>query len=334
MTFVNDAPLPLPGIPDNTPAPPALQMTLIGQPQPVRIPEHLWRSWLDDPAVVSRFEPKRYRRRREQCWPWIGGVSSTGHGSFRAASPPEPSRRGTMPGAFVRLPARIRCRLEVGLVQHRRRGAVPSTRLRRLHQPGTHAVGNQSQQPPVNTNFGDATSPAHSPTFEDPRVALAPSPPRSVPGSNRTWESTSSKSSSLRLRLRDVRPRSGSDTTLDAGEDALSSEHIPLQYNAFHRHDSIIAVIGKISDPRKNPTNSALNPRPFAIAATTAKVALQSSQPCRSRFGVKELGWPPHPSRGGHGFHFSRCAREIWTFSLGLTRWEHRHPQVKSLGVV
>ena len=96
MTFVNDAPSPLPGMPNSTPTPPAFQMTLIGQPQPVRVPERLWRSWLDDPAVVSRFESKRYRR-RNQCWPWIGGVSSTWHGSFRAASLPGPSRRGTVP---------------------------------------------------------------------------------------------------------------------------------------------------------------------------------------------------------------------------------------------
>ncbi|MDJ0104928.1 hypothetical protein QM646_00780 [Rhodococcus erythropolis] len=96
MTFVSHASLPLPGMPDSTPALPAFQMTLTGQPQPVRIPEHLWRSWLVDPAVISRFESKRYRR-RNQCWPWIGGVSSTGHGSFRAASLPGPSRRWTVP---------------------------------------------------------------------------------------------------------------------------------------------------------------------------------------------------------------------------------------------
>ena len=109
MTFVSDAPSPLPGMPANTPAPPAFQMTLIGQPQPVRIPEHLWRSWLDDPAVVSRFESKRYRRCREKCWPWIGGVSSTGHGSFRAANLPGQSRRGTVPAhlfAYQRQPPR------------------------------------------------------------------------------------------------------------------------------------------------------------------------------------------------------------------------------------
>ena len=96
MTFVSDASLPLPGMPDSAPSPPAVQMILIGEAQPVRIPERLWRSWLVDPAVVSRFESKRYRR-RNQCWPWIGGVSSTGHGSFRAASLPGPSRRGTVP---------------------------------------------------------------------------------------------------------------------------------------------------------------------------------------------------------------------------------------------
>ena len=67
MSFVSDAPLPLPGMPDARPAPPAFQMTLIGQPQPVRIPERLWRSGLDNPAVVARFESKRYRRQHNQC---------------------------------------------------------------------------------------------------------------------------------------------------------------------------------------------------------------------------------------------------------------------------
>ncbi|MDV6278798.1 hypothetical protein R3Q06_36140, partial [Rhodococcus erythropolis] len=96
MSF-DDAPLPLPGMPTVMSELPTLQMTLIGQPQPVRIPERLWRSWLDNPAVVARFESKRYRRDQNRCWPWIGGVSSTGHGSFRAASLPGPSRLGTVP---------------------------------------------------------------------------------------------------------------------------------------------------------------------------------------------------------------------------------------------
>ncbi|WP_373863307.1 hypothetical protein [Rhodococcus marinonascens] len=89
--------LPLPGIAARPSPTRGEQLTLIGQPQPVRITERLWRSWLDNPAVVARFESKRYRRRRHQCWPWIAGVSSTGHGSFRAASLPGPSRRGTVP---------------------------------------------------------------------------------------------------------------------------------------------------------------------------------------------------------------------------------------------
>ena len=44
--------------------------------------------------MVARFEAKRYKRATGLCWPWIGGASSTGHGSFRAASLPGPSRRG------------------------------------------------------------------------------------------------------------------------------------------------------------------------------------------------------------------------------------------------
>jgi hypothetical protein len=75
----------------------AEQLVLIGQPKPIRVPERRWRSWLDDPLVVARFEAKRYRRADDLCWVWIGGVSSTGHGSFRAASLPGPTRRGTVP---------------------------------------------------------------------------------------------------------------------------------------------------------------------------------------------------------------------------------------------
>ena len=119
MTFVSDASLPLPGMPDSAPAPPAFQMMLIGQPQPVRIPERLWRSWLVDPAVVSRFESKRYRRRDRRGVVDRARLLPCGEPA-RAVSPRD--RAGT----FVRLPARIRCHLEVGLVQHRRRGVVSS----------------------------------------------------------------------------------------------------------------------------------------------------------------------------------------------------------------
>ena len=91
-------PLPLAGLAGNVVlASVAEQLVLIGQPRPIRVPERRWRSWLDDPAVVARFEAKRYKRANGLCWAWIGGVSSTGHGSFRAASLPGPSRRGTVP---------------------------------------------------------------------------------------------------------------------------------------------------------------------------------------------------------------------------------------------
>ncbi|MGW5153223.1 hypothetical protein [Rhodococcus koreensis] len=97
MTTVTGNPLPLPGMPSPTPLPALEQLVLIGAPQPIRVPERLWRTWLDDPVVVARFEAKRYRRQENLCSIWIAGVSSTGHGSFRAASLPGPSRRGTVP---------------------------------------------------------------------------------------------------------------------------------------------------------------------------------------------------------------------------------------------
>ena len=69
---------------------------LLHEPAPVRTIPQLWRRWLADPAIVARFEIKRYRRTRAQCWYYIGAISSTGHGNFRAASLPGRSRRGTV----------------------------------------------------------------------------------------------------------------------------------------------------------------------------------------------------------------------------------------------
>ncbi|MDJ0363353.1 hypothetical protein [Rhodococcus sp. H29-C3] len=99
MTAEHSDPLPLPGLPTvlRSNSGHSEQLVLLGEPQPVRIPAHLLRSWLDDPAVTARFEAKRYRRPENLCWPWTGAVSSTGHGSFRAASRPGTSRRGTIP---------------------------------------------------------------------------------------------------------------------------------------------------------------------------------------------------------------------------------------------
>lgn len=95
----NSESLPLLGLPTTlgSNAQRSVQLVLLGSPQPVRIPAHLLRSWLDDPTVITRFESKRYRRADHLCWAWTGAVSSTGHGSFRAASRPGASRRGTIP---------------------------------------------------------------------------------------------------------------------------------------------------------------------------------------------------------------------------------------------
>lgn len=90
--------LPSPTTP-TTPAPPNVgdQLSLLGPPRPIRVPAHIWHTWLNDPEVVARFEAKRFRTSANKCVPWLGAVSSTGHGSFRAGSLPGRSRRGTVP---------------------------------------------------------------------------------------------------------------------------------------------------------------------------------------------------------------------------------------------
>ena len=88
--------LPLRGLPPVVRSDEPEQLALLGQPTAIRVPEQRWRTWLDDPATVTRFECKRYRRAGDGCWVWMGAVSSTGHGSFRAASLPGPTRRGTV----------------------------------------------------------------------------------------------------------------------------------------------------------------------------------------------------------------------------------------------
>ncbi|MCX2715222.1 hypothetical protein [Mycolicibacterium sp. J2] len=88
--------LPLRGLPKAIALDEPEQLALLGQPTAIRVPELRWRTWLDDPMTVARFEAKRYRRPGNRCWVWMGAVSSTGHGSFRAASLPGPTRRGTV----------------------------------------------------------------------------------------------------------------------------------------------------------------------------------------------------------------------------------------------
>ncbi len=93
--------VPLSGL--EVPSPPAAtarpeQLSLLGRPEPVRIPAEQWRQWLEDPTVRQRFEAKVYRGLGEhECHLWSAGISSTGHASFRCGSLPGPGRRGTVP---------------------------------------------------------------------------------------------------------------------------------------------------------------------------------------------------------------------------------------------
>ncbi|MFE4635489.1 hypothetical protein ACFRJ1_19240 [Streptomyces sp. NPDC056773] len=74
------------------------QLALIGEPSAVRIPEREWTAWLADPAVRERYWAKVYKASPTGCWFFTGAISDTGHASFRAASLPGRTRRGTVPG--------------------------------------------------------------------------------------------------------------------------------------------------------------------------------------------------------------------------------------------
>ncbi|MEV0281458.1 hypothetical protein AB0I22_34450 [Streptomyces sp. NPDC050610] len=65
----------------------------------MRIPAVEWAAWLADEAVRARYWAKVHRTSSTSgCWFFFGGISSTGHASFRAASLPGRTRRGTVPG--------------------------------------------------------------------------------------------------------------------------------------------------------------------------------------------------------------------------------------------
>jgi hypothetical protein len=46
----------------------------------------LWQAWLADPGTRRRFGALVYPRGPGQCAYWLGAISSTGHGKFRAGS--------------------------------------------------------------------------------------------------------------------------------------------------------------------------------------------------------------------------------------------------------
>ncbi|MFD6417044.1 hypothetical protein [Streptomyces sp. NPDC060194] len=74
------------------------QLALIGEPTPLRIPAVEWAAGLADNSVRARYWAKVYRTSSpDDCWFFLGAISSTGHASFRAASRPGRTRRGTVP---------------------------------------------------------------------------------------------------------------------------------------------------------------------------------------------------------------------------------------------
>jgi hypothetical protein len=46
----------------------------------------VWRAWLADEATCGRFAALTYRRGPGRCAYWLGAISSSGHGKFRAGS--------------------------------------------------------------------------------------------------------------------------------------------------------------------------------------------------------------------------------------------------------
>ncbi|MFF2026995.1 hypothetical protein ACFVW2_35070 [Streptomyces sp. NPDC058171] len=89
---------PLAAVRGSGPAPVDEQLSLLGEPTPVRIAAVEWAAWLADESVRARYWAKVHRNPFTGCWFFIGGISSTGHATFRATSRPGRTRRGTVPG--------------------------------------------------------------------------------------------------------------------------------------------------------------------------------------------------------------------------------------------
>ncbi|MGD6757283.1 HNH endonuclease [Streptomyces sp. BH105] len=56
-----------------------------------------WGRLLADEETVARYLGNILQRGPDDCWWWTGGLSDTGHGTFRAVSLPGRTRRGTVP---------------------------------------------------------------------------------------------------------------------------------------------------------------------------------------------------------------------------------------------
>src|SRR5271166_3868619 len=65
------------------------QVPLVELAMPVTAAEvdvAMWQAWLADPDTRRRYEALVYRRGPDRCAYWLGAISSTGHGKFRAGS--------------------------------------------------------------------------------------------------------------------------------------------------------------------------------------------------------------------------------------------------------
>ncbi|MEU5547173.1 HNH endonuclease [Streptomyces sioyaensis] len=56
-----------------------------------------WGTLLADGETVARYWSHVLRRGPDDCWWWTGGLSDTGHATFRAVSLPGRTRRGIVP---------------------------------------------------------------------------------------------------------------------------------------------------------------------------------------------------------------------------------------------
>lgn len=57
-----------------------------GVAPPGRLPVAVWAALLADADTVRRYRSRVYRRAEGECWPWLGTISSTGHGKLRAGT--------------------------------------------------------------------------------------------------------------------------------------------------------------------------------------------------------------------------------------------------------
>lgn len=109
-------PPPLPGAPD----PP-------GRAGHARLPAEVWAELVAHEPTRRRYMARVYRRRVDQCWPWTGAISDTGHGKLRAgtrsataAGPPSRVVTAHVYGwHLVYGPAAAHPRGEAGLIAHR-----------------------------------------------------------------------------------------------------------------------------------------------------------------------------------------------------------------------